>query len=77
MSKNSILEHELVSKHEVMTKKDVAEMLDKYGIALENLPRIKEDDAAVIAIGAKKRDILRIVRNSRTAGDAVYYRMVV
>ncbi|MBI2579708.1 MAG: DNA-directed RNA polymerase subunit H, partial [Candidatus Aenigmarchaeota archaeon] len=38
---------------------------------------IKEDDAVVEAIGARKGDILRITRNSQVAGEYTYYRVVV
>ena len=77
MEKNIILEHELVPKHEIMTQKEIKEMLDMYGISKDQLPKIKEDDSIAQAIGAKRKDILRIVRRSKTAGKAVYYRIVV
>ncbi|MDH5461481.1 MAG: DNA-directed RNA polymerase subunit H, partial [Candidatus Bathyarchaeota archaeon] len=38
---------------------------------------IKASDPAVIAIGAKSGDIVRIVRKSPTAGEYIAYRYVV
>ena len=72
-----ILEHEMVPKHEILKKKDAEDLLKKYGIAQENLPKIAEDDPVVQVIGAKRGDILRIVRKSPTAGEAIYFRLVV
>lgn len=77
MEKNIILEHELVPKHEIMKQAEVKEMLEKYGITKNLLPRITEGDPIAEAIGAKKKDVLRIVRRSKTAGEAIYYRIVV
>jgi hypothetical protein len=41
------------------------------------LPKIYHDDPAVKEIGAKINDVIRIVRNSQTAGRAEAYRQVV
>ena len=72
-----ILNHELVPLHEIMKKKDAEVMLNSYKIKKEMLPKILEEDPIVIAIGAKKGDILKITRNSETAGKAQYYRLVI
>ena len=42
----------------------------------KNLPKIKVYDPVVLAIGARKGDILRITRESQTAGVFVTYRIV-
>lgn len=77
MDKNIILQHILVPKHEIMKKEEVDALLVKFGIKLANLPKIREDDPAAKAIDAKKGDVLRIIRSSPTAGEAIYYRAVV
>ncbi len=80
MRKNevNILEHELVPKHEIISEKEKEELLKKYGIkSLRQLPRILSSDPVVKAIGAKVGDIIKITRKSPTAGEAVYYRIVV
>jgi len=41
------------------------------------LPRLKASDPAVLAIGAKPGDVVRIIRDSPTAGKYVSYRHVV
>ena len=42
----------------------------------KDLPKIKSDDPVVKAIEAKPGDILRITRESQTAGVFVTYRIV-
>lgn len=76
-AKNIILEHNLVPKHEIMAKKEVTEILEKYGVTDAQLPKIRESDPIVQAIGAKRTDVLKITRKSPTAGNALYYRIVV
>ncbi len=75
--RNIILEHELVPKHEIMSKKEVSELLKKHGVTERQLPKIRESDAIAQAIGAKRKDVLKITRKSLTAGEALYYRIVV
>ena len=71
-----ILEHEMVPKHEVLSKKESEELLKKYGITSDNLPKISENDPVVQVIKAKKGDVLKVTRRSPTAGEAVYFRLV-
>ena len=72
-----ILEHEMVPKHEILSKKDSEELLKKYGITSDKLPKILENDPVVQVVKAKKGDIVKITRRSHTAGEAIYYRFVV
>jgi DNA-directed RNA polymerase subunit H len=72
-----ILDHEMVPKHEVLSKKETEEVLANYGITPDKMPKISENDPVVQVIKAKKGDILKITRRSQTAGEAVYYRLVV
>jgi DNA-directed RNA polymerase subunit H len=72
-----VLEHELVPKHEVLSKKAAEQILESYGIKATQLPKIRTDDPVAKAIKAKKGDIVKIIRNSFTAGEAVYYRLVI
>ncbi len=75
--KINILEHVLVPKHEVLDYKEALEVLKKLGIKPEQLPWIRASDPVVRLIGAKPGDIIRIIRKSPTAGEAVAYRYVV
>ncbi|MBI2173092.1 MAG: DNA-directed RNA polymerase subunit H [Candidatus Aenigmarchaeota archaeon] len=73
----NIFESVLVPKHATLSADEKAELLKRLNITPKQLPRIKEDDPAVEAIGAKKGDILKITRNSMVAGEYIYYRVVV
>ena len=73
----SLQKHYLVPKHEVVPPEKAKEILDKYGSSTDNFPQMLRDDPVVLEIGAKKGDIIRTIRNSPTAGKAIYYRIVV
>ena len=73
----SILEHELVPKHRVLSPEEAEQVLKKYGTEPQKLPYIHASDPVVKALGAKPGDIIEIIRDSPTAGKAVYYRLVV
>lgn len=72
-----VLKHEMVPDHQIMSEEEVAELLAMYRISLEQLPKIYHDDPAVQAIGGDVGDVIRIIRDSRTAGRAEAYRLVV
>jgi len=73
----NILEHELVPEHIVLSKEEAKKVLDQYNVQPEQLPKILASDPVVKAIGAKKGDIIKIIRKSETAQKAVVYRVVV
>jgi len=73
----NIFEHDLVPKHFVLSKEEADELLQKYRIKPYQLPIIRKNDPAIIFIGGKPGDIIKIVRKSLTAGEAIYYRYVV
>ncbi|QSZ66851.1 DNA-directed RNA polymerase subunit H [Methanofollis aquaemaris] len=73
----NVIDHEMVPDHQIMSEGEVAELLSRYQIALEQLPRIYGDDPAVKSIGATTGDVIKIVRKSQTAGLAESYRYVV
>ncbi|MFA4906827.1 MAG: DNA-directed RNA polymerase subunit H [archaeon] len=68
--------HFLVPKHAIMPKAEVETFLKKYAGGLEKLPRASRNDPVVLELGAKRGDVLKIIRDSRTAGKCVYYRVV-
>ncbi len=73
----NIFEHKLVPKHEILSPEERKKLLTEYRVEPYQLPRIKASDPAVRAIGAKPGDIIKIIRESPTAGKSVYYRYVV
>ncbi len=75
--KISMLDHEMIPKHEILSTNDTKKVLENYNIIKEQLPKIKLQDPVVRLIGAKMGQVLRITRKSPTAERATYYRLVV
>jgi len=75
-AKLDILNHELVPKHSILTKEEAEELRKRYKIELYQLPYIKSSDPVAEIIGAKPGDVVKIIRKSPTAGEAVAYRYV-
>ena len=73
----NLFEHHLVPKHEFANKDEVEQLKERYSIQLEQLPKISVNDPAAQLLGAKSGQVLRITRDSPTAGTFVGYRLVV
>ena len=69
--------HTYVPKHEIMTKEDSLEVLEKYHCKPTDLPLIFVNDRAIMGLGVKPGDMIKITRKSATAGESLYYRYVV
>lgn len=76
MKKFDPLKHELVPKHTLISDKEKEELFVRYKISISDLPRISKNDPAIRQLGAKQGDVIKIIRKSRSAGEAVYYRGV-
>lgn len=72
-----ISKHKLVPHHVVLNDKKTKKILGKYNIILNQLPRALTSDPMVKKLDAKVGDVIKITRNSRTAGSVSYYRVVV
>ena len=77
ISSINILEHELVPKHEVLSKEEREKLLDNLKIVKEKLPKILSSDSVLEHINAKPGDVIKVYRSSQTAGETLYYRVVV
>ena len=69
--------HNYIPKHEIMTKKDSLDVLEKYHCKPTELPLILVSDPAIMRLGVKPGDMIKITRKSATAGESLYYRYVV
>ncbi len=72
-----IMKHELVPHHEVISEEEKQELFKKYNITPEQLPKILDTDPVAIAIGAKPEQVIKIIRKSHTAKEAIAYRFVI
>jgi DNA-directed RNA polymerase subunit H len=73
----NIFDHVLVPIHEIVEPDERKKLLHEYRVQPYQLPLLKASDPAVMAIGAKPGDIVRVIRDSPTAGKYVSYRHVV
>ncbi len=70
-------DHVYVPKHELMTMDEALAVLEKYNCQPTELPLILADDPAILGLGVKPGDMIRVIRDSHTAGVSEYYRYVV
>jgi DNA-directed RNA polymerase subunit H len=71
-----VSQHELVPEHSVVDGDDLDAVLDEYDINRTDLPKITASDPALPG-DAEVGDVIKIVRDSRTADEAIVYRLVV
>lgn len=72
-----LFKHKLVPKHEILTQDEREQLLKEFKLDPYQLPQITALDPAVKAIGAEPGDILRVIRESATAGTHLGYRYVI
>ena len=72
----NLLEHSYVPKHVIMNEAEIIEMKKKYNIKDDiEIPEISRFDPVAVAIGMRPGDVCKIVRPSKTAITANYYRL--
>ena len=69
--------HMLIPKHAKLSDAQKEKLLQDYKISITDLPRILKSDPAIQSLDVKPGDIVKITRNSMTAGEAIFYRVVV
>ena len=77
--KNQVLvpDHVFVPKHEIVSKQEADAILKKFNCKPTELPLIFVNDPAILELGIKPGDLIKITRKSPTAGTSFYYRYVV
>ena len=76
MKKVDITKHSLVPKHVKLSEKEKQELFNEYKITLRELPKILKNDPAIAHLNVKVGDVIKIIRESSTAGESVFYRWV-
>lgn len=69
-------DHELIPEHEIMSDKEVRELVKGLGLEVSNLPRILTTDPQAVKLGAKAGQVIRINRKDGNVSYP-YYRVVV
>ena len=77
MRKFSLLDHNSVPKHEIIQEDEIKLVLGNYQIEKGQLPKLKGSDPITKELGAEVGDIVKITRISQTAGESLYYRLVI
>ena len=72
-----LFDHDLVPTHIIAEQSEVNLVLEHYKIKKTQLPRIHMSDPAARVLGARAGQVIRIERDSETAGNTFYYRLVV
>jgi DNA-directed RNA polymerase subunit H len=72
-----VRKHVLVPKHEKLSDKEKEEVLEQYHSSIDDFPRILKKDPAIAGMNVKFGDLIRITRKSSTAGQTIFYRVVV
>jgi len=69
--------HSLIPKHAKLSEKQKEDLIKDYNITLKALPRILKTDPGIQSLNAKPGNIIKISRKSMTAGETIFYRVVV
>ena len=70
--------HQLVPKHIRLTDDEKKVVLEKYNIALSQLPRISREDPALRKMEEiNPGDLIKIIRPSVARGEVDYFRVVI
>ena len=69
--------HYLVPEQVLIRNEKVDELLSELGLKKKALPVISRLDPAIKPLKAEVGDVVKIVRDSFTAGKSIYFRRVV
>jgi len=76
-SKFKVDKHTLTPKHLKIGEKEKAQIFEKYHVSSKEMPKILRTDSAIKEMDAKPGDLIKITRKSPTAGESLFYRVVV
>ena len=69
--------HVLVPKHEKCSETEKKALLKKYNVEIKDLPKISINDAAIVDMNLQPGDVVKVTRDSATAGTTIFYRVVI
>jgi DNA-directed RNA polymerase subunit H (RpoH/RPB5) len=71
------INHVLAPKCTICTEEQVKNLLSKYNIRKDQLPKISEKDPSIINLALESGTILMFNRSSKTEPNSKFYRVVV
>jgi DNA-directed RNA polymerase subunit H len=75
--KLDVSNHILVPKHEKCSETEKKALLKKYNVTIADLPKISVNDAAIVDMDLEPGTIVKVTRDSPTAGETIFYRVVI
>ena len=75
--KKIVEEHVLVPKQVLLSRTEADKILKEYNVTIREMPKVLKNDPSISDLGAKSGDIVKVVRKSKTAGEAMFYRGVI
>jgi DNA-directed RNA polymerase subunit H len=72
-----MLKHKFIPEHVKLKEKEKKEVMEHYGASVQQFPKILKSDPAIAHLEAKPGDIILIKRQSVTAKESDFYRIVI
>ncbi|MBI2670888.1 DNA-directed RNA polymerase subunit H [Candidatus Woesearchaeota archaeon] len=73
----NIQKHLLIPKHIKLPEDEKQKLLQSFNITLSQLPSIYESDPSIKELNAIQGDVIKIMRQSPTSSESIFYRVVI
>jgi len=71
------MKRNFVAKHSKASEAEKKTLFEVYNVSIRELPKILLKDPAIEKLSPKSGDVIKIERESKSAGRAVYYRVAI